>query len=373
MVLNQEKNKKRIAVAMSGGVDSSVAAALLCKAGYDVVGVSMKLWPKDFCGKQKSKSCCSTRDLADARFVAGQLGIPFYAFDMSKGFQKEVIDYFCKEYISGRTPNPCIVCNNKIKFDSLLEKVKELGIDYIATGHYANTGYSKKSQRFLLKRGLDKSKDQSYVLFGLRQDQLKSIIFPLGKYLKSEVRNISKKFALKVAQKPESQEICFIWDNNYPEFLKSYFGVKPLPGKIITKSGKILGNHPGIIFYTIGQRRGLGLGGSKNPLYVTGIDVKNNNLIVGSKEDLKSKILFADNINWINYPNVGANGYSPLHSPLKVKAKIRYNHPMADVVVYSESKNSVKVVFEQPQSAITPGQAVVFYKGEEVLGGGWIR
>ena len=347
---------------MSGGVDSSVVAALLVKAGYDVIGISMKLWPKEFCGRQKAKSCCSTKDIADARFVAGQLGIPFYAIDLSKEFKKEVMDYFCKEYTKGRTPNPCIVCNSKIKFGRLFSKAKELKADYIATGHYANIGYDRKTKRFILRQGKDKVKDQSYVLFGLTQQQLKSTLFPLGKYLKSEVREISRSLELRTAEKKESQEICFIWNNDYADFLKKQYGIKPKPGEIVTREGKILGKHPGFMFFTIGQRKGLGLGGNKRPLYVTDIDAKRNRLTVGPKEDLRKNVLLADNLNWIGRPT------------MTVKAKIRYNHLFADATLVPLRKwNKVKVVFKEPQSAITPGQAVVFYKGDEVIGGGWIR
>lgn len=364
------RRKPRVVVAMSGGVDSSVAAALLCKAGCDVVGISMKLWSKEFCGRERAKSCCSTKDLADARFVAGQLGIPFYALDFSNEFKKEVMDYFCEEYVNGRTPNPCIACNNKIKFGWLLKKARQLKADYIATGHYANVGYDRRIKRHILSQGRDKSKDQSYFLFGLTQRQLGCALFPLGKYLKSEVRDICKRLGLKVAQKQESQEICFIWDSDYPKFLKERYSISPTPGDIITKDGRVLGRHRGVIFFTIGQRKGLGLGGKKEPLYVLEIDVKNNRLIVGPKEELRKKTLLAGGISWIRYSNTGA--HCP-KSPIKIKARIRYNHPLSGAVVHPAPDGKARVVFDKPQSAIAPGQAVVFYKGEEVLGGGWIR
>jgi len=372
------KMRHKVVIAMSGGVDSSVAAALLVKKGYNVIGVSMKLWPLDLCGKEKPKSCCSTKDLNDARFVASQLGIPFYAIDLSKEFKRDVMDYFSAEYASGRTPNPCILCNEKIKFGALFKKAKKLQADFIATGHYAKIDYDRKRKRFSLKEARDKKKDQSYALFGLNQSQLPEIIFPLGGYTKKEVRGISKKLKLKTADKKESQEICFIWDNSYPEFLKSNYGVKPKPGDIVDKSGNVLGRHPGFMFFTIGQRRGLNLGGNKEPMYVTDIDAKNNRITVGYKQDLEKNTLFADGINWIDYPGVGAGRDLPLQSPLKVKAKIRYNHKAAPAVVYPVTfrprrPEAVKVVFDKPQSAITPGQAVVFYKGDSVLGGGWIR
>lgn len=369
LVGNKPSGGKRVAVAMSGGVDSSVAAALLVKKGYDVVGISMKLWPAEFCGREKPKSCCSTKDLADARFVAGQLKIPFYAVNFSKEFKSDVMDYFAAEYAAGRTPNPCIACNNKIKFGTLLKKAEELRADYIATGHYAKIAYDKKSKKFILKQAKDRTKDQSYVLFGLNQKQLSRTIFPLGDYKKKEVRRLSKRLGLKTADKKESQEICFIWDNDYPEFLKKRYGIKPKAGYIVDKNGDILGEHPGFMFFTIGQRRGLGLGGNKEPMYVTDIDAKNNKITAGPREELKKDTLFAENLNWINYPNVGAGRDLPLQSPLKVKAQIRYNHKAAPAVVYPDGR----VVFSKPQEAVTPGQAVVFYKGEKVMGGGWIR
>lgn len=357
--------KKRVVVAMSGGVDSSVAAALLCRAGYDVIGISIKFWAKEFCAKGKPKSCCSTKDLSDARFVAGQLGIPFYAVDLSKQFKEEVMDYFCKEYSTGRTPNPCIVCNNKIKFGSLLRKAKELDADYIATGHYANLRYDKNTQRPVLKTAKDKSKDQSYVLFGLTQEQLKSALFPLGGYLKKEVKALAKEFGFKAWEKPESQDICFIWDEDYAGFLQKRCGIKPQPGRIVTKEGKTLGSHRGTIFFTVGQRRGLNLGGLKRPLYVTAIDAARNLVVAGTQEELAGKEFLADGLNWVSIAQP--------KQPFEAKVKIRYNHPAADAVVYPQKKGAVRVVFKQAQSAITPGQAAVFYKGDEVVGGGWIR
>lgn len=356
--------KKKVVVAMSGGVDSSCAAAILLAQGYDVIGMTLKLWSAKDCGKTKDKSCCSLNDAEDARKVAGKLGIPFYVMDCHKEFSEKVIDYFCDEYLNARTPNPCIVCNNEIKFGFLFDKARALGGDYVATGHYAKVEYDKSNNRFLLKRSVDKNKDQSYVLFGLTQDKLSRILFPMGEYTKDRVRQTAKWFELSVADKKESQEICFVDQDKYGEFLKERLGDKIKPGKIVNKDGKVLGSHKGVCFYTIGQRKGMGIA-DKHPLYVVEIDKKENKIIVGTAQDLKKKKFKVKDLNWIA-------GEEP-KSPFSAETKIRYNHPAAPAEIELLKNNEAQVEFDQAQQAVTPGQAAVFYKNDTVLGGGWIE
>ncbi|MCX6760057.1 MAG: tRNA 2-thiouridine(34) synthase MnmA [Candidatus Nealsonbacteria bacterium] len=331
-----DKEKKlNVAVAMSGGVDSSVSATLLKEAGFDVIGIFMKL--------NNNSSNASKR----ASLVAKKLGIPFRILDLRKEFNKKVIDYFINEYKAGRTPNPCVVCNYEIKFGLLIEKALKIGAKYIATGHYARISNDK------LLKGIDKNKDQSYFLWKLSQKQLSRVLFPVGGYKKSAVRALAKKFDLPTAETPESQEVCFISDSTN-EFLKRY--IKSRPGKIVLGK-KIIGGHIGLWFYTIGQRKGIGLSGG--PFYVIDKDMKKNALIVSKdKKDLLKKELIAKDVNWI----------SNVKLPLKVEAKIRYRHKSAKAVI----TNKFKVIFDKPQRAITPGQSVVFYNKEELLGGGII-
>jgi len=355
---------KRVLVAMSGGVDSSVTAAILLKQGYEVIGVTFKFWSKQFCGKQKSKSCCSLKDIEDARRVAAKLKIPFYVLSAHKEFEKHIIDYFCKEYSLGRTPNPCIICNDKIKFGLLLEKARKLNAGYVATGHYAQVIFNKRRKEFVLKRAKYRKKDQSYALFGLRQKQLAAILMPMGKLDKLDVRKLALKIGLRVHDKPDSQEICFIWEGNYKDFLRQRNPKAFISGDILDTSGHILGRHKGIASYTIGQREGLGIAKEK-PIYVLNIDRKNNAITVGYREQLNKKTLIASRVNWIETNKPAGR--------IKVKAKIRYRHTRADATIYPLEKNRVKIVFNEPQFAITPGQAVVFYKNEEILGGGWIE
>lgn len=344
------KDKKKVVVAMSGGVDSSIAAYLLLQKNYEVIGISLKLF--------------DSQDIEDAEEVSRKLDIPFHAFDCREYFERQVIEYFCSEYKKGKTPNPCIVCNRKIKFGFLLDKAKPLGADYIATGHYAKTGYDKVERRYFLKKGKDRKKDQSYFLFCLSQEQLKHSIFPLGDYTKEEVLKLSKGLGLKVHEKSSSQEICFVKDSDYNEFLVSQSEqVKNIPGQIINKKGEVLGEHKGIAFYTIGQRKGLGP--HKKPMYVTCIDRENNTIVIGEEKELYKDELVAGDLNWV--------GIKKLEKQLQVKAKIRYKHKESRAFVSPVGEDLVKVKFIEPQRAVTPGQAVVFYNGDKVLGGGWIK
>lgn len=356
--------RSRVVAAMSGGVDSSLAAALLKKEGYDTVGVTFRMWPKEECGSSFGRACCNLEAVTRARAVAGDLRIPYYVVDFSADFKKEVIDYFCAEYLKGLTPNPCIICNARIKFGKLLEKARSLSASHIATGHYANVSYDKKTGRYLLKEGKDKAKDQSYFLFGLSQEQLASAIFPLGKMTKDKVRSLAKKMKVRTFNTVSSQDICFIRDLDYAEYIKKKTGVEIKPGDIADKHGKVLGRHKGIPFYTIGQRRGLGIAHTE-PLYVTGIDIDRNRIVVGPRADVMKKSLAAERMNWI--------AIESLTKPIKVKAMIRYNHKKADAVVTKTGKDSVRVEFKEAQAAPTPGQAVVFYDKDVVVGGGWIK
>ena len=355
---------KRIVSAMSGGVDSSVAAAFLKKDGYDVIGVTFKTWPKEECGASFGRACCDLEAITRARWVAEDLKIPYYVVDFSEDFKKDVIDYFCSEYLKGLTPNPCIVCNEKMKFGKLLEKAHFLGAARVATGHYVRSGFDKRRGRFLLKEGRDKDKDQSYFLFSLSQEQLSSAIFPLGELTKKSVRAIAKKLKLKTYDTVSSQDVCFIRDMNYAEYIKKMTGLELKIGEIVDSTGKVLGLHRGIPFYTIGQRRGLGIA-HESPLYVTAIDVEKNRVVVGTKEDVLKKSLIADRLNWISVKGID--------KPIRVMAMIRYNHKKAKAVVTKIDEDSVRVDFDKPQEAPTPGQAVVFYNKDVVVGGGWIR
>ncbi|MDP2911013.1 MAG: tRNA 2-thiouridine(34) synthase MnmA [Candidatus Omnitrophota bacterium] len=348
----------RVLVAMSGGVDSSVAAAILKESGCEVIGATMKIWPKEMCGQEKEKSCCSLKDIEDARAVSRKLGIRHYVLNLEADFRKNVIDYFTEEYLSARTPNPCIVCNEKIKFGSLLKKANGLDCDFIATGHYARIETDGSPR---LRESRDKSKDQSYVLFCLKKNQLKKILLPIGDLTKKEVRGKARELGLSVHDKPDSQEICFVPDNDYPEFIKKYKGILPQKGDIIDTSGRVLGAHNGFWNFTIGQRRGLGIAASA-PLYVTEIR-PDNIVVVGYAEDVKKKRFTVKDVNWLTDDAKDKKDF---------KVKIRYNHKKAQATIKDVGKNKVEVVFKEAQNAITPGQAAVFYDGEYVSGGGWI-
>jgi len=347
---------------MSGGVDSSVAAALLKEQGYQVTGVTMQIWSGDTIAGDGTRHSCygpdEEEDIEDARKVSQILGVDFHVFDLRREYKAEVLDYFYREYLSGRTPNPCLRCNRKIKFDALLKKAQDSGIefDYFATGHYARVEYNKSRHRYLLKKAKDLSKDQSYFISSLSQEQLGRSLFPIGDYNKEEIRKIACDFELGVDSKPESQDFIA---GGYSSLVEA-----TQPGLILNKQGDILGEHRGISFYTIGQRKGLGIS-AKEPLYVTGIDPEKNAIIVGTKEEVYQDELVASGLNWI--------AIEKLEQPTRVNARIRYVHQEAEATVTAISKDKVYVKFEEPQLAITPGQAVVFYQGDMVVGGGTIE
>jgi tRNA-specific 2-thiouridylase len=350
--------KKRVVVAMSGGVDSSVAAYLLKAQGYNVIGATMEMWRRE-----ETKNPDGPHG-EDARRAAEQIGIPFHVFDVAEEFEREVIQYFCDEYRKGRTPNPCVLCNEKVKFAAFSKRAHELGATYISTGHYARAEYDEKSGCTLLKKGLDRKKDQSYVLFSLKQNQLQQALFPLGEHRKEEVRRRARELGLRVHDKRESQEVCFLEGESYHSFLEQRLKGAIEPGPILDKFGKVLGTHRGITFHTIGQRRGLGLARGV-PLYVIGIDREKNAIIVGEEKDIFADTFIVDSLNWIVPPR--GESLPP------VQVKIRYNHPGADAVLSWTENDEVEVKFNTPQKAITPGQAAVFYDGDTVLGGGWIK
>lgn len=343
--------EKRIAIAMSGGVDSSVAAAVLQKQGYDVFGITMQVWQ-------------DTQDLAvkDAKLVAKKLGIPHYVVDLREVFEKEIITYFTNEYLLGRTPNPCVACNHQIKFGVLLDFVKTMGADYIATGHYAKIVQEK--DRYLLKKSRSANKDQTYPLYHLTQEQLAQIVFPLADYDKTAVRKMAQAFNLEVANKADSQDICFITDHNYARFIEARTGIKMRYGNFVDKSGNILGQHKGIYKYTIGQRKGLGVAAGK-PVFVSSIDVEKNTVVLGAEEDILFKSLIAKNLNFI--------AVNKLTEPTQASVKIRYGAKEVGALLIPEEKNLLKIQFKIPQRAVTPGQSVVFYQGDTVLGGGIIQ
>jgi tRNA-specific 2-thiouridylase len=359
------KETKTVLVAMSGGVDSSVTAALLKEQGYNLIGVTMQIWPEDQPDPEGSGGCCSLSAVEDARRVANSLGIPYYVMNFRELFRDKVINYFIDEYLSGKTPNPCIACNQYVKFAALMNKAIALGADFVATGHYAQVLFDQERERFLLKKAVDTNKDQTYVLYNFTQEQLSRIMLPLGTYTKPQIREIARKLGLTVvAEKPESQEICFVPDNNYRRFLKEKVGKEIKPGPFFDKEGKIIGTHQGIPYYTIGQRKGLGLALGK-PAYVIDIIPEKNGVVIGDQEDLMNKRLTAAHNNFILIDK--------LEEPMEVTAKIRYKAEEAPAVITPIGENRVKVEFLKPEKAITPGQAVVYYQGDYVVGGGVIE
>ncbi len=365
--MQTDKRKRRVLMAMSGGVDSSLAAALLQEEGYQVIGVTMRLWhsPEDQSEAEgRGRGCCALEAVEDARQVAARLNIPYYVVNYEEPFYRQVVSYFIREYQAGRTPNPCIACNRYMKFDLLLKKARELEADYVATGHYARRAYDEETGRHLLRKSADNKKDQTYTLYHMNQDQLARALFPLGPFEKEETREKARALGLRVAGKPDSQEICFIPDDDYKGFLESETGSTYKPGPIFNTRGERLGTHRGIPFYTIGQRKGLGLAVGE-PLYVVAMDVNKNSLVVGTREETASRGLWASDLNFIPFES--------LDTPLEVSIKIRYRSPEKGALVHPPEEGEARVEFAEPLHAVTPGQAVVFYRGDLLVGGGVIQ
>jgi len=354
--------KKKVVIGMSGGVDSSVAAYLLKEQGYEVIGIMMKLSPDNPDYEENEGGCCSISAASDARRVADVLDIPFYVMNFKDAFKTNVIDNFIDEYMEGRTPNPCIVCNKIIKFEEFLRKAKALGADYIATGHYAKI--EKQEDRYVLKKADDDRKDQTYALYSLTQEQLSHTLMPCGDYSKPEIRNIAERIGLEVFRKKDSQEICFIPDNDHGAYIKKYSGREIKPGNFVDKHGKVIGTHKGIVYYTIGQRKGLGIALGK-PVFVTDINPLTNEVVLGDEEDIFKTELVAKDLNFILFEKLESN--------LRVSAKIRYSAKPQLATLIPLENNRVKVVFDEKQRAITKGQSVVFYLENLVVGGGIIE
>lgn len=352
---------KKAIIAMSGGVDSSVAALLAKEMGLECIGATMKLFNNDDIGEKKEKSCCSLEDVEDARSIATSLGMEYYVFNFAERFKEAVIDRFISDYENGRTPNPCIDCNRYLKFDKMFQRAREIGYDYVVTGHYARI--ENNGERYLLKKGVDETKDQSYVLYSMTQEQLAHTLFPLGAMPKSQVREIAEKHGFINAKKHDSQDICFVQNGTYADFIRQYTGKEYPCGQYKDMEGNVLGQHKGIINYTVGQHKGLGLS-TEVPLYVREVRPDENEVVLCKSEDLFTTRLFAKNINLISVDKI--------EQPMRVNAKVRYRQTEQPAVVMQIDEDTIRVDFDEPQRAITKGQAVVLYDGDTVVGGGTI-